>query len=93
MVHRSWFIDHDSWVIGDGAACGMLEVGSGRLDEVAEVAGSIHINLPVLFLFSCFLFHFHFHISYFKNISGMNSVGSIRKMFDRTAWFIKRLMD
>jgi hypothetical protein len=33
------------------------------------------------------------HISYFKNTSGMNSVNSIRKMFDRTSGCIKRASD
>jgi hypothetical protein len=66
--------------------------------EVGEVAGSIHVNSPVLFLFSFFvssLFHFsffhvsHFHGSYFifqisKTPSGMNSLDCLRKMPDKT---------
>jgi hypothetical protein len=44
--------------MGDGA-------GYGRLEEVAEVAGSIHINSPVLFLFLFLLSFFIFHVSYF----------------------------
>jgi hypothetical protein len=66
-----------------GAGGGKLDVGAWRLEEVAGVAASIHISSPVLFLpsFSFFMFH----ISCFKNTSGMNSVGSLRKIFDRTA--------
>jgi hypothetical protein len=33
-----------------------------------------------------------FHVSYFKNISGMNNVSPLRKMFDITAGCIKRSM-
>jgi hypothetical protein len=60
--------------------------GGGRLEEVTGVAGSVHINSPLLFFFM-------FHVSDFKNISGMNSVSSLRKMFDRTAGWINRSMD
>jgi hypothetical protein len=67
----------------------MFEVGGGRLEEVAGVAGSIHINSPLIFLFHVSYFIF----SYFKNISGINNVGSLSKMFDRTARCIKRMMD
>jgi hypothetical protein len=73
-----------------GAGYGRLGVGSWRW-KVAGVAGSIHINSSVLF---CFMFHFFMvHVSYFKNISGINNVGSLMKMFDRTAGWIKRVID
>jgi hypothetical protein len=39
-------------VICDVAGCGRL-----RLEEVAEIAGSIHTNSLVLFRFSYFMFH------------------------------------
>jgi hypothetical protein len=45
-----------------------------------------------MFYVSCFILHVSYFISYFKNVSDMNSVDSIRKMFDRTAWCIKRTM-
>jgi hypothetical protein len=47
----------------------------------------------VLFSYFIFMFHFHGSWSYFKNISGMNNPGSLRKMFDRTTGCIKRAMD
>jgi hypothetical protein len=34
-----------------------------------------------------------FHISYFRNTSGMNSVSSLKNMFDRTAGYVNRAMD
>jgi hypothetical protein len=49
-----------------------------------------------MFHVSCFMFHvscFISHILYVKNTSGMNSVGSLRRMFDRTAGCINRAMD
>jgi hypothetical protein len=87
----SWGIGHGvgSWMLYVVVEGWMLEVGGG-----GTVAGSIHINSSLLF-FSCFMFIFMvhififhiscfiFHISYFKNTSGMNSVGSLRKMFDK----------
>jgi hypothetical protein len=78
----------------DGAGCERLEVEGARLEKVADVAGSIHINSPVLF-FVFFIFHFSYFLFYiftFKNTSGMDSVGSLRKMFGRTAGCIKRAM-
>jgi hypothetical protein len=53
------------WEVGVGVG-----VGGWRLEEVAEFAGSIHINSPApflflfLFLFSVFFFCL-FHVSYF----------------------------
>jgi hypothetical protein len=35
----------------------------------------------------------YFIFSYFKNTSGMNNVGPLSKMFDRTAGCIKRAMN
>jgi hypothetical protein len=67
--------------MGHGVGGWRLEVRAWRWEEVAEVAGSIHINSPVLFHFSFFIFR----ISDFRNTSGMNSVSSLSKMFDRTA--------
>jgi hypothetical protein len=57
--------------MGDGAGCGWsqlaawrLEVGSERWEELTVVPGSIHINSPVRFSFSCFhISCFMFHIS------------------------------
>jgi hypothetical protein len=74
--------------MGQGAGGRRLEIAGGRREEVAGLAGSIDINSLVLFLFSLFLFLL-LHISYVKITSGMNSVGSLRKMFDSTAGCIK----
>jgi hypothetical protein len=51
-------------VMGQGVGGWKLEVGVESLDEVAEIAGSIHINSPVLFL-SCFCFFHYFIFSCF----------------------------
>jgi hypothetical protein len=62
---------------------------------VTEVAGSIHINSTALLLISFFpLSVYHiliFHIPYFifhifNNAARMNSIHSLRKMFDGTEW-------
>jgi hypothetical protein len=81
--------------MGQGVGGWKLEIEGWRLEVAAEVSGSIHINSPPLFL--CLFFHFFsffiFRVSCFKNISGMNSVSSLSKMFDRTAGWINRSMD
>jgi hypothetical protein len=62
-------------------------------DWVEGVADSIDIDSTVLFSFLflfCFVIPHMFICSYFQNASGMNSVSSIRTMFDKTAWCIKR---
>jgi hypothetical protein len=76
--------------VGDG----MLEVeGSGRVRRFHSHQLTCVFTFLLFFFLSFFLFScFVFHVSYFKNISGMNSVGSIRKMFDRTSGCIKRAM-
>jgi hypothetical protein len=55
-------------------------------------------QLTCLSSLSFFILHFHFvsfsffvfHVSCFKNTSGINSMGSLRKMFGRTARCAKR---
>jgi hypothetical protein len=76
-----WRLDVAGWMLEAGS--GKWELGACRLEEVTEFASLIHINSPALF---------RFHVSYFKNTSGMNSVDSLRKMFDRTTGCIKRVM-
>jgi hypothetical protein len=44
----------------------MLEVGCWTWEEVAMVAGSVHINSPVIFLFLLLFFFLIFHVSYFR---------------------------
>jgi hypothetical protein len=89
--------------MGHGIGGWKLPLAGGSGEELVEVAGPIHINSAVLslcfsaFLFFCFLFSFFIfcmvHVSDFKNTSGMNSVGSLRIIFDRTAGCIKRGID
>jgi hypothetical protein len=90
-------IGDGQWVMGQGAGYRKLDVGGWRWDEVAGVAGSVHINSPLLFLchFSFFMFYVSyskFRISCFKNTSGMNNMDSLRKIFDGTAGYIKQAM-
>jgi hypothetical protein len=82
MDWLNWIsMGHGSWVrlcdIGDWRLEELAGGGRGW-EEVADLAGSIHISSPILILFSFFFLHFHlscfmFHISYFKNILDMNS--------------------
>jgi hypothetical protein len=75
--------------MGDGAGYGRFEVGDARRRWQRSLVRFTSAHM----CFSFSSFHFHFHVSYFKNISGMNSVNSLKKMFDRTSGCIKRAID
>jgi hypothetical protein len=69
-------------MMGQGVVCWRLEVGCWMM----EVGGGRRWQgrwFDSHQFISAFLFIFQVHISYFKNTSGMNSVDSLRKMFDK----------
>jgi hypothetical protein len=84
--------------MGQGVGGCILEIGCWSMD----IGGwrrwqgrwfvSHQFTSAFSFSFSVFMFRvsgFMFQISDFKNTSGMNSVGSLSKMFDRTTGYIK----
>jgi hypothetical protein len=93
----SLVIGHGLWIIGDGAGCGMLEIGGERFEVGGGGNGRQFDShqLTCAFLCLCFMFYVldSYSYSYFKNISSMNSVDSLGKMFDITTGWINRSMN